>query len=90
MHFESEAQLYVDMVAEAAVVGLNYPVEVACGATFRSDGFALVASSVRNVVTKSAFDRVVRLIWDQTRLSEAEHLRMEKFLGAMRKRYGFQ
>lgn len=90
MEFESEAQLYVDLVAEAAVVGLSYPVAVACGATFRSDGFALVASSVRNVVTKSAFDRVVREIWDQTLLDEAEHLRMEKFLGAMRKRYDLQ
>lgn len=89
MHFESEAQLYMDMVAEAAVVGLDYPVAVACGATFRSDGFALVASSVRNVVTKSAFDRVVKEIWHQTRRNEAEHVAIDNFLRAMRKRYGF-
>jgi hypothetical protein len=90
MHFESEAQLYVDMVAEAAVVGLSYPVAVACCAIFDSDGFTLVAPSVRSDVAKSAFDRFVGEVWNQTRLSEDECVRMDSFLAAMRKRYGFQ
>ena len=90
MHFESEAQLYVDMVAEAAVVGLSYPVAVACCAIFDSDGFTLVAPSVRSDVAKSAFDRVVKEIWHQTRRNEFEDIAMDNFLRAMRKRYGFQ
>lgn len=88
MHIESVAQLYTDMVAEAAVVGLDYPVALACDAAavgFQS--FVLVPEGVQSGVLRAAFRAVVMELWHQTRLNEDEHVRMDSFLAAMRKRY---
>ena len=89
MHIESIAQLYTDMVAEAAVVGLDYPVAVACdAAAVGFQAFVLVPEGVQSGMMESAFRAVVVELWHQTRLNEAEHVLMDSFLGAMRERYG--